>query len=159
MKRKNGIGQMNEKFLRNVHGIFKQWRNEWMKGWLFFSEILLYCKKGYKAKSLSWNRAFPWRVGGGEFCLRFSIRCAFCPMRLATVSTQGLCLVQNLNLTQKPRYTPNRYWTTLALAWFSIVFCIPSCLCLQDLLVGRRNSDHLELPPLEKQWLISPPAR
>ena len=28
------------------------------------------------------NRAFPWRVGGGTFCLRFSIRCAFCPCGL-----------------------------------------------------------------------------
>ena len=30
---------------------------------------------------------------GGKFCLRFSVPCAFCAMRLATVSTQGLCFV------------------------------------------------------------------
>ncbi|OQV23414.1 putative Calcipressin-2 [Hypsibius exemplaris] len=32
------------------------------------------------------------------------------------------------------------------------------CYFFRDLLLGRRNSDHLELPPLEKQFLISPPA-
>ena len=37
--------------------------------------------------------AFSWRVEGDKFCLRFSTRRAFCPMRLATVLTQGLCLV------------------------------------------------------------------
>ena len=31
---------------------------------------------------VSWNRAFSWRVGGGKFCLRFSVRCAFCPCGL-----------------------------------------------------------------------------
>ena len=38
-----------------------------------------------EAKSLSWNDlwvetgAFPWRVKGGQFCLRLSIWCMFCP--------------------------------------------------------------------------------
>ncbi|XP_055333149.1 calcipressin-1-like [Paramacrobiotus metropolitanus] len=32
------------------------------------------------------------------------------------------------------------------------------CYYFRDLLLGRRNSDHLELPPLDKQFLISPPA-
>ncbi|OQV13727.1 putative Calcipressin-2 [Hypsibius exemplaris] len=32
------------------------------------------------------------------------------------------------------------------------------CFFFRDLLLGRRNSDHLELPPLEKQFLISPPV-
>ena len=56
-------------------------------------------KFSHKAKSLSWNGtwvetgAFRWRAEGDKFCLRFPIGCAFCPMRLATVSTQGLCLV------------------------------------------------------------------
>ena len=47
----------------------------------------------YNAKSPSWidtwlqTRTFPWWVGGSKFCLRFSVRCAFCLRRLATVST------------------------------------------------------------------------
>lgn len=32
------------------------------------------------------------------------------------------------------------------------------CYFFRDLLLGRRNSGHLELPPLEKQFLISPPV-
>ncbi|GAV00848.1 hypothetical protein RvY_11640 [Ramazzottius varieornatus] len=32
------------------------------------------------------------------------------------------------------------------------------CFIFKDLFLGRRNSGHLELPPLEKQFLISPPA-
>ena len=47
----------------------------------------------YKAKSLGWNGAFSWRAEGDKFYLSFSIGCAFCPMRLATVLTQGLSLV------------------------------------------------------------------
>ena len=37
--------------------------------------------------------AFPWRIGGGKFCLRFFCWMRVWPIRLATVSTQGLCLV------------------------------------------------------------------
>ena len=34
--------------------------------------------------------AFPWRVGGGKFCLRFSIRCAFCPYGLPLFQLRNL---------------------------------------------------------------------
>ena len=59
----------------------------------------------YKAKPLSWNgtwveaRAFPWRGGGGKFCLRFFYSMRVWSMRLATVSTHvtvstlALCFV------------------------------------------------------------------
>ena len=62
-------------------------------------------KQGPEFKqSLSWNRAFSWRVRGGKFCLQFFYGCAFCPCGLplfqlrcrsnsGNVSTQGLCLV------------------------------------------------------------------
>ena len=42
----------------------------------------------YKATFLSWNGtwveagAFPWRVGGAKFGLKFFIRCVFCPCGL-----------------------------------------------------------------------------
>ena len=39
-------------------------------------------KRNYKTKPLSWTGVFPWRVAGDKFCLRFSIRCAFCPCGL-----------------------------------------------------------------------------
>ena len=39
------------------------------------------------------NRAFPWRVGGGKFCLRFSIPCAFCPSGLPPFQHRRICLV------------------------------------------------------------------
>ena len=45
-------------------------------------------KNTYKAKPLSWNGtwvetgAFPWRVGGNKFFLRFPIPCPFCPCGL-----------------------------------------------------------------------------
>ena len=55
----------------------------------FFSFVFL-----RKEKLPSWNGtwvetgAFPWRVGGGKWFLRVFLLCAFCAMRLATVSTQ-----------------------------------------------------------------------
>ena len=51
---------------------------------VFFPYVLLL----YKAKRLSWNGtwvekgAFPWRVGGDKFRMRFSLGCAFCPCGL-----------------------------------------------------------------------------
>ena len=45
-------------------------------------------------KSLSSNRGVLMVSRKGKFCLWVSIRYGFCAMRLATVSTEGLCLDQ-----------------------------------------------------------------
>ena len=90
----------------------------------------------HKAKSLSWNGpwvvtgAFPWRVGGNIFSLR-----VFCSMRVlrhpachlfnsGTSSTQGLCLVCNINSRMdskiSKRYCTNptkHFWRREKIIW------------------------------------------
>ena len=57
--------------------------------------LLSYREKEFNTKQSLWIEigAFPWRVGGGKFFLWIFLLCAFCTVRLATVSSQALCFV------------------------------------------------------------------
>ena len=61
----------------------------------------------YKAKSLSWHGtsvetgAFPWRVAGDNFCLRFFITWAFCPCGLPLFQLGDLPLYRHTILLKK----------------------------------------------------------
>ena len=48
-----------------------------------------------------WTGAFRWRVGGGKFCLRFSVGCAFCPCGLPLFQLRDFALYTRIsNQTQ-----------------------------------------------------------
>ena len=58
----------------------------------------------------SWNRGVPMASQGRKICLRVFLLCGICPVRLATVSTQELCVVCKISLVCMTRCL-NRHFT------------------------------------------------
>ena len=61
--------------------------------WLFLQNSCTNCVFEYKAKPLSWTRGVPMASRRGRILLAVFYSTRVLPVRLATVSAQGLCLV------------------------------------------------------------------
>ena len=65
--------------------------------------------------------AFPWRVGGGKFCLRFSVQCAFAHatchcFNSGTLPCTGRWWSKSCRVTRMQPYIRSMLWALLATA-------------------------------------------